>query len=302
MTGIIGERVVMRATSKVVALMVAVILGGIPPFAGLGRGRAQQEAAPERSDRGGALVRTPRYRFELFCYTTGVRVFASDPAGAALNASALEGTATFYHPNSPNPWFTRPLRRAPTQPGHPSESLDLAIDLGDVPRTGVNVAFAIVGLPDPEEPTAKFTVPFAPVAGGPGSARAVQAAPTYRISAEQVHFFPAAGYYRTSSGVTIWVPSPGYYHGTPVQFHRRLQPSGSSEWQLAHPAIDPRRSAIARAVVAPELTQTELYWRPRASGEPVAYQAYIRGQMRQQQAAVRSPSIAGRECVKCHRR
>jgi hypothetical protein len=302
MTGLIGERIVVRATSKVVALMVAMILGGIPPFADLDRGRAQQQPVPERSARDAALVRTRRYRFEVFCYTSGVRVFASDPAGAALNASTLEGTATFHHPNSLSPWFTRTLRPDPTRPGHPSESLDLAIDLGDLPQTGVTVTFAIAGLPDPEEPTAKFTVPFAPVAGGPGSARAVQAAPTYRISAEQVHFFPAAGYYRTSSGVTIWVPSPGYYHGTPVQFHQRVQPAGASGWQPAHPAIDPSRSAIARAVVAPELSQTELYWRPRASHESVAYQAYIRGQMRQQHAVVRSPSIADRECAKCHQR
>jgi hypothetical protein len=241
----------------------------------------------------------------VFCYTSGVRVFVSDPAGAALNASTLEGTATFTHPNSPNPWFTRWLRPAPSQSGHPSDSLDLAIDLGALPQTGVTVTFAIAGLPDPEEPTAKFTVPFTLVAGGPGSARAAQAAitaPTYRISAEEVHFFPAAGFYRTASGVTIWVPAPGYYHGTPVQFHQRQQPSGASGWQPAHPAIDPSRSAIARAVVAPELSQTELYWRPRASHESVAYQAWIRGQMRQQQAAMRSPAISDRECVKCHRR
>jgi hypothetical protein len=305
MTGIIGERIVVRATSKVVAMMVAVILGWIPPFAGLDRGRAQQEAVPERSERGGAVVRTPRYQFEVFCYTSGVRIFASDPAGAPLNASALEGTATFYHPNSTSPWFTRSLRPVPTQPGHPSESLDVAIDLGSVPQTGVTVTFAIAGLPDPKEPTAKFTLPFTLVASGPGSsrdARVATAAPIYRISAEQINFFPAAGFYRTASGVTIWVPTPGYYHGTPVQFHQRLQPAGSSGWQFAHPAIAPSRSAIARAVVAPELSQTELYWRPRASHESVAYQAWIRGQMRQQQAAVRLPSISDRECVKCHRR
>ncbi len=282
--------------------MVAVILGGIPPIAGPGRGRAQQEAAPERSERGGALVRTPRYRFELFCYTSGLRLFASDPSGAPIDASTLEGTATFYHPNSLDPWFTRPIRPAPTQPGHPSQSLDLAIDLGTVPRTGATVTFAIAGLPDPEEPAARFSLPFTLVASGPGSARAALAAPTYRISSEPVHFFPAAGFYRTASGVTIWVPSPGHYNGKPVQYLQRVPPDGPSGWQAAHPAIDPGRAALARAVVAPELMQTELYWRPRASGESVAYQAFIRGQMRQQKAAGRSPSIADRECVKCHRR
>jgi hypothetical protein len=295
----------MRATSKVVALMVAMMLGAILSFVDPGSGRAQQETLPARSARGGALARTAHYQFEVFSYTSGVRLFASDPAGAAMSAAALTGTATFYHPNSPRPWFTRRLRPAPTQPGHPAESLDLAIDLGTVPTSGVTVTFEIAGLPDSKEPTATFTTPFTLVASVPGSSRAGQAAtpaPTYRISAEQVNYFHAAGFYRTTSGVVLWIPAPGYYHGTPAQYYPRVPPVDASGWQPGHPTNDPARAAIAPAVVAPVVLQAELYWRPRAWGDSGAYQAWVRGQMRQQQAAGRLPSISDRECMKCHRR
>lgn len=38
--------------------------------------------------------------------------------------------------------------------------IDLKLDLSKVPAAGAKVAFRVEGLPDPEEPTATFTVPF----------------------------------------------------------------------------------------------------------------------------------------------
>jgi hypothetical protein len=296
----------MRATSKVVALMVAVLLGAIPPFVGFDHGRAQPPTLPARSARGGTQARTAHHQFEVFFYATGVRVFVSDPAGAAIGASGLKGTAAFYHPNSPDPWFTRPLRPAPARPGQASESLDLAMDLSTVPTSGVTVAFEVSGLPAPNEPIAKFTMPFEPVAGGAGSSpagRVAIPAGSYPSPSEPVHYYSIAGFYRTTSGIMIWVPAPGYYYGTPTQyFPHGPSPGGTSDWVNAHPAPGPSRGATAGGRSgAPETIQLELYWRPRAWGDAESYQAWLRGQMRLQQAAGRSPTMIGGQCAKCHR-
>ncbi|RUL87046.1 hypothetical protein [Tautonia sociabilis] len=79
-----------------------------------------------------------------------------------MDLSRVAASATFYHPNLPDkPWFSRPLRAAPSHPGHPAEALELAIDLSKVPAEGAKVAFRLEGLADSAEPTATFTVPFA---------------------------------------------------------------------------------------------------------------------------------------------
>ena len=127
-----------------------VVLAGACAVAG-GRG----EPEPARSASGGFVTKTGLYRFEVYFYRTGVRVFPQRPPGTPLAVSQLVGTATFYHPNSPEPWFSRPLRADPS-----ASSLDLAIGLGDVPAAGVKVTIAVDGLPERSEPTATFTVPL----------------------------------------------------------------------------------------------------------------------------------------------
>lgn len=139
----------------------------------VGRIAAQEPSQVTRSARGGALFKSSKHQFEVFCYPTGLRVFVVASTGAPVNAAGLNGTATFYHPNSPNAWFERPLRAAPAGAGQPSPSLDLAMDLTPVPLSGARVAFAIKGLPDRAETSASFTVPFAVV--GSASASASQA-------------------------------------------------------------------------------------------------------------------------------
>jgi hypothetical protein len=106
---------------------------------------------------------TKRHRFEVVFSKTGLKLYPYGPDRKALDASRLSGSATFYHPSSPRPWFDRPLRvAAATSPGLPPTSLDLNIDLSRVPTTGVKVMFQVAGLPDPAEPNATFTVPFVP--------------------------------------------------------------------------------------------------------------------------------------------
>lgn len=293
----------MRPTSRVVASTVAMMLGVASPFVGGGLGRAQHETTPARSVRGGTLASTAHYRFEVFFYATGVRVFVADPAGTAMSASGLKGSATFYHPNSPEPWFTRPLHPAPAEPGRPAESLDLAMDLGTVPASGATVTIEVAGLPDPKQPTARFTMPFTPIAGGSSStgvAQAVNPAPTGTAAAEAVHYFPAAGFYQTTSGVLIWVPAPGYYYGTSVQYYPHVR---ASAWEPARAAVGPYQEVVApRSTGAPDTIQWELYWRPRAMGDTESYQLWLHGEMWRQRLAGRSPATVRGNCAKCHGR
>ena len=83
---------------------------------------AQEESKPVKSARSGALAKTTRHQFEVFFYTTGLRVFPLDSAGSPLDASKLTGTATFYHPNSPKLWLLRPLHAATVGPGQATAS------------------------------------------------------------------------------------------------------------------------------------------------------------------------------------
>ena len=120
---------------------------------------ARGESEPADLSRGGSVAKTGHYRFEAYFYRNGMRVFTERREGTPLAVSALTGTATFYHPNSLKPWFSRPL-----SPATSGSSLDLAIGLGEAPATGVKVRITILGLPEPAEPTATFTVPLAFVA------------------------------------------------------------------------------------------------------------------------------------------
>lgn len=156
--------------------LAGVVLAGTWGLVRTGRIDAQEEAKVAQSARGGLVAKSERHRFEIFFYPTGVRVFAQDAAGISLDASKLAATATFYHPNSPRPWFARPLRGVPAAGVRPS-SLDLAIGLSTVPPTGAKVTFEIAGLPDPAEPTASFTVPFAFVKAPAQSAAAYPTPP-----------------------------------------------------------------------------------------------------------------------------
>jgi hypothetical protein len=135
------------------AVLAGVVLASTWGTIRIGLVVAQEETKPAKSARGGLLAKSDRHQFEVFFYPTGVRVFPQDKAGAAVDASHLAGTATFYHPNSPKPWFSRPLRGTP-------QSLDLAIGLTNAPSAGVKVAFEITGPSGAADPRATFTVPL----------------------------------------------------------------------------------------------------------------------------------------------
>jgi hypothetical protein len=145
------------------AVVVVGSMLGVAAFAGDENG----EVKPQH---GGVVSSTDAYRFEVVFERTGLKVYPLTKDGKPIDASGLSGMATFYHPNSPKPWFSRDLGHGTVAADTRPASLDLVIGLGSVPETGAKVAFRITGLPDPAESSAEFTTPVrfaAPVRATP---------------------------------------------------------------------------------------------------------------------------------------
>jgi hypothetical protein len=302
----------MRNASKVATWAVVLFTLTNAVVASLSGSAVAQEAPKlSRSARGGNLATVGAYKFEIFFYRTGVRVFPQNASGSPIDPSKLNGVATFYHPNSPEPWFARPLRPTNAGRGQASESLDLAIDLNTVPPKGANVAFEIAGLPEPAEPGAKFTVPFefvqprdeyrgqsvatasdgSQTSGFPGSSLSgwsLISRGVYSPLAAQAYYFPLAGFYSTPAGV-VWVPRPGYYHAVPTEYHPGARYTPPPDWRMAHPA--PSSSPTGSRSMTSDLSgiHTEYFWHARPLGEPAAHEQWIREQLRQKYGAGSRP-------------
>lgn len=110
---------------------------------------------------GGKVTMTKEYHFEVVCTKDGLKVYPRSHEDRPLDASKVTGTAIFYHPNSPKPWFERKLTATAASLDKASSSIETSVDLSTVPATGAKVDFKIDGLPEAEEKTATFTVPFA---------------------------------------------------------------------------------------------------------------------------------------------
>ena len=148
----------MRPARKSVSLASVLLLGGVLSFDFTGLVMAGDEPGLPRSDRGGVVAKVGNYQFEVFFYPTGVRVFPMTAADATVDVARLTATATFFHPNSPRPWFSRPLH--PRAVASTESSLDLVIGLSNAPASGAKVTFEVTGLPDQAKPSAAFTVPL----------------------------------------------------------------------------------------------------------------------------------------------
>jgi hypothetical protein len=109
---------------------------------------------------GGKVAMTKEYHFEVVFAKDGLKVYPRSHEDQPVDASRLAGTATFYHPNSPKPWFERKLVPTAASPGTAVVSIGTAIDLSKVPQAGAKVEFKVQGLPEPAETTATFSVPF----------------------------------------------------------------------------------------------------------------------------------------------
>jgi hypothetical protein len=126
----------------------------------VGPSEAQEGHHHAEATHGGAQTQTKRYHFETSFSKSGLKLTGHGLDHNAIDVSGLSATATFYHPNTSKPWFTRKLYPAPASQGQAPTSLELVMDLSKVPATGSKVTFQVSGLPDPGEPTATFTVPF----------------------------------------------------------------------------------------------------------------------------------------------
>ncbi len=129
----------MHPTSRNVLLASVTVLAATWGLVRISSVGAQEELKAARSARGGLLAKTARHQFEVFFYPTGVRVLVETASGQPVDASRASGTATFYHPNSPQPWFSRPLNST-AQAG-----LEFAIGLGNAPATGGKVTIELSG-------------------------------------------------------------------------------------------------------------------------------------------------------------
>jgi len=136
----------------------ALILGiGLIGPAGAHEGHDHPAAA-----HGGVVAMSKAHRFEVVFARDGLKVHPLAPADTPAAIAGLTGTATLTIPGVPKP-FTYALRPMPEAPGRAPVALGVAVDLGKVPAKGATVAFRVAGLADPAEPTAAFTVPFAPI-------------------------------------------------------------------------------------------------------------------------------------------
>lgn len=187
----------MRRFSKSIAVMALIVSSAW----GVGQIGAQVESKPARTDRGGFLARAGAHQFEVFFYNTGVRVFAKDNAGTPVDASRLGGTVTFFHPNSQQPWFSRPLSPAAASPGERSPSLDLAIGLTNAPHSGASASFEITGLSESAGGKVSFTLPVDFVRAP--SQTSVASVPRYTYGPGSQGY----GYYEYTSPGTYTTPS-----------------------------------------------------------------------------------------------
>lgn len=135
-------------------------------FATLSLGLAASASADDEHEHGaplhgGKVAMTKEYHFEVVFAKDGFKVYPRSHEGQPVDASRLTGTATFYHPSSPKPWFERKLTATSASPGKPVSSIGTAIDLSKVPTSGAKAEFKIEGLPEAAETTASFTVPVA---------------------------------------------------------------------------------------------------------------------------------------------
>jgi hypothetical protein len=184
--------------------------------------RADQEGGQVKTERGGWQVTTPRHRFEVFFYKTGLRIFPSSDSGAPVTISKLTGSAAFVLPGAPTP-LVYPLKGGQPIRGREPESLDLAADLSWMPVGETKVQLTIEGLAEPSEPRVSFSVPFELVrrriagrgseaAAYPSSATPSPSAPLYVYQAGYYGY----GYYPSASPAYGYGYYPAASPATPV--------------------------------------------------------------------------------------
>jgi hypothetical protein len=116
-----------------------------------------QDGRPAAAPHSGTPATKANHHFEAVFTKDGITLYVRDSAHKPVDGTRLSARATFYQPNSPTSWFSQRLHAAPV-PG--AKPLVAEVDLSQVPSRGVTVTFQVAGLPDPNERSATFTVPF----------------------------------------------------------------------------------------------------------------------------------------------
>jgi hypothetical protein len=116
-----------------------------------------QEGHHATTSHGGTMVVKSNHHFEVVFAKAGITLYPMTAEHKPVDGTHLSARATFYQPNSPTSWFSQRLHAA-AGPG--AKPLVAEVDLSQVPSRGVTVTFQVAGLPDPQERTATFTVPF----------------------------------------------------------------------------------------------------------------------------------------------
>ena len=142
-------------SSSYSAIFVSAFMFGLGAAASADEGH--KHGAPLR---GGTVKMTQEYHFEAVFTKDGVKLYPRTHEDQPLDTSKVAATATFYHPNSPRPWFEQKLVAPAVAPGIAPTSLDASVGLSKVPAGGAKVEFRVDGLPEAAETTATFTVPF----------------------------------------------------------------------------------------------------------------------------------------------
>ena len=95
-----------------------IILAGAVAFAVVpyvGHAAAHEDQGQGGTIHGGVEAKTKRHHFEAVFARGGVKLYVHGTDHRPVDVSRLAANATFYHPNSTKPWFTRELRPAATQ-------------------------------------------------------------------------------------------------------------------------------------------------------------------------------------------
>src|SRR5437773_3759725 len=111
---------------------LAIGLGSV----GLSRAHEGHEHKHGAPLHGGKVTMTKEYHFEVVFAKNGLTVYPRTHEDQPIDASRLTGTATFYHPNSPRPWFERKLTASVASPGRAPTSIGTRANLSTVPATG----------------------------------------------------------------------------------------------------------------------------------------------------------------------
>lgn len=234
----------MHRALKAVPIAVILLLGGLACHVLGTRAGAVDGAPPARGARGGLLAKTQQHQFEVFFYPAGLQIFPQDSAGKPLDTTNISALAIFYHPNSPSPWFDRPLRPVAATAGAAPTLLEHSIGLGTVPASGAKVVFEISGLTDPSEPAVSFTVPFQFTAvqlRAPAAPATATASPAYVYASG----FQGVGYYANPGPQTTpppaTVPSqaqPPRYSGNATRTQaggsRPVNAARARDWTTGH--------------------------------------------------------------------